>query len=144
MLTEICQDLRNWFDRDQPKWYGDFEITGGELQLLEGMSLLAGQYYRIIGSALNDGVYCWGDGSELSDEAFTGAVWAMAVPKAVITLADDIKNWQDENQAVLNSPYASESFGGYSYSKMTSKSGAGSITWRDAFASRLNKWRKIL
>ena len=40
------------------------------------------------------------------------------------------------------SPYTSESFGDYSYTKATGESGAP-LTWRDVFASRLNAWRKL-
>ena len=40
------------------------------------------------------------------------------------------------------SPYTSESFGGYSYTKATDANGAP-IGWQKAFASRLNKWRKL-
>ena len=148
MLTELCQELRNWFDRDQPKWYGDFTIENGALVLRDDMSLKDGQYFRIVGSALNDGVYQYGsDGDVLRDESFTGAVWAMAVPPSVIALSAEIDDWIEKNADVLSSPYSSESFGGYSYTKSTGVSGNGGSAhaygWQDAFRSRLNRWRKI-
>lgn len=148
MLTDLCQELRNWFDRGQPKWFGDFEILGGELVLKDDMSLKQGQFFRIVGSALNDGVYQYGDGSvALTDESFTGAVWAMAVPPAVIALSAEIDAWLDKNADAIASPYASESFGGYSYSRATggsaSAGGSAELSWVGAFASRLNRWRKI-
>ena len=43
------------------------------------------------------------------------------------------------------SPYMSESFGGYSYSKGASNTASGGsvVTWQDAFKTRLAPWRKI-
>lgn len=144
MLTEICQYLRNWFERD--KLIGDFVISGGVLTHADGstLNLLNGQYIRIVGSVLNDGVHQWGS-SLLTDESFTGAVWSMAVPPTVIQLAEDIKDWCSANTAAINSPYQSESFGGYSYS-MRSGSGADGYDgagWESQFKSRLSPWRKI-
>lgn len=149
MLTELCQELRNWFDRNQPKYYGEFTIENGVLVLRDDMSLKDGQYFRIIGSALNDGVHQYGVyGDALEDEAFSGAVWAMAIPPAVLSLAKEIKAWQDKYGSIDSaamSPFTSESFGGYSYSKSGAGSGSGSASggWRSAFAGRLTPWRKI-
>lgn len=64
----------------------------------------------------------------------------MAVPRALIALSDEIKAWVDKNGQ--ESPYTSESFGGYSYSKATNAQGMA-VGWRDVFRSRLNTWRKI-
>lgn len=150
ILTELCQELRNWFDRNQPKYYGEFAIENGVLILSGDMSLRDGQYFRVIGSALNDGVHKYGVyGDSLTDEEFTGTVWAMAIPPAVLSLADDIQAWQDKYGAIDGfalSPFTSESFGGYSYSKSQGGTSAGRgtvTTWQAAFANRLNKWRKI-
>lgn len=142
MLTEICQELRNWFDRDMPKWFGEFRITGGTIDL----ALQSGQYFRIVGSVFNDGVHQY-PATDLMDETFQGAVWAMAVPPAVIALADEIDAWQTQYADVLKSPYTSESFGGYSYTRASGSSGGGGSsdmpTWQSTFASKLNRWRKI-
>ena len=153
MMTELCQELRNWFDRNQKKYLGRFEIKNGNLNSLDApLELLDGQYFRIIGSVFNDGVHkyeCIND--TLHDESFKGAVWAMAVPPEVIALAEDISDWQDKYgkaDSTAMSPYNSESFGGYSYSKSsgggygTSISGNGN-GWKGMFADRLNRWRKI-
>lgn len=151
MLTEICQYLRNWFERD--KWYDAFKVTDGVLTYADGVALplLDGQYYRIIGSVFSDGVHKWGDEEDvLTDEPeFSGAVWPMRVPPDVAALAADIAAWSEANRAAINSPYQSESFGGYSYS-LRSASGAsgadggnGAVTWQAQFAARLGPWRKI-
>lgn len=147
MLTELCQELRNWFELDRRS--GTFEITGGTIT---APFLVEGQYFRIIGSIFNDGVHKYGDESDtLIDEEFTGKIWCMAIPKAVLQLADDITAWREKYESVDSqamSPYQSESFGGYSYQKASTSAAAGSAAstptgWKAVFASRLNMWRKI-
>ena len=148
MLTDLCQELRNWFDKNQPKWFGNFEIENNALVLREDMSLKDGQYFRIVGSALNDGVYQYGQ-EELADEAFSGSIWAMAVPPAVIALSDEIDKWAEKYESLDSenmSPFQSESFGGYTYNKGyggNGGSGKSSISWQDVFKNKLNRWRKI-
>lgn len=154
MLTEICQYLKNWFNRrpdgsDYPKYFGEFEIADGELVTDQ---LAVGQYYRVMGSLFNDGVHRYGEGN-LTDETFDGAIWSMGVPAEILKLADDVTAWQEEYGAVGSanmSPYASESFGGYSYTKASGRSGSSgassasdSGTWQAAFYARLAPWRKI-
>lgn len=143
MLTELCAELKNYFlrDRDADIHYGEYTISGGSIDL---PFLLDGQYFRIVGSVLNDGVYQY-PAVGLIDEDFTGAVWAMAVPPSVIALAADIEAWNEKNAETLSSPYTSESFGGYSYTKASGNAagGSGGYTWRDQFAGRLSKWRRL-
>lgn len=138
MLTEICAYLRNYFCQDKDKYFGSFEISGGTIAPLD--FLREGQYFRIVGSVFNDGVYQY-PASNLIDEKFNGAVWAMSVPPALIALSADIEAY-NKDEANKPSPFTSESFGGYSYTKATGKNGA-SISWREAFSNRLSRWRKI-
>ena len=167
MLEEICRELNNWFDTNpndgtKNHYFGTFVIEDGIIDLSE-TDIKPNQYFRIIGSVFNDGVYKFEptvtptqDHPEthrpvLTDETFDGAVWAMAVPPSVIALSAEIEAWQEKYGGVDStamSPYTSESFGGYSYSKSKGGSGnsgadANSGTWQNAYASRLNKWRKI-
>lgn len=79
---------------------------------------------------------------ELNDETFDGSVWALAIPKAVIELSKEIAEWQEKYGATVTSPFSSESFGGYSYTKATAAD-ASAAGWEGAFKSRLNQWRKI-
>lgn len=143
MLTELCQELRNWFELE--KYFGTFTIENGELAMPEG-SLQEGQYFRIVGSVFNDGVHMYPT-SGLTDEVFRGAIWAMAVPPSVIDLSERISDWELKYGESVSSPYSSESFGGYSYAKASSGQGStssgGNPTWRSTFASELNKWRKL-
>lgn len=145
MLTQICQDIHNWFDRNQPKWYGSFTISADGTITHPGMVLKQGQYIRVIGSTFNDGVHLY-PASDAVAEDFEGAIWAMAVPPAVIALAEKIQMWIDKYggvDSVAMSPYTSESFGGYSYSKNAAGGVDGVGTWRSVFAGDLNPWRKL-
>lgn len=150
MMTEICQYLNNWFDRDQPKHFGTFSISGHNISSSSNgdMGIKTGQYFRIIGSALNDGVWTNGD-ERLRDETFDGAVWLMAVPPAVCSIALEISQWMAQYGGVsssMMSPFNSESFAGYSYTKSSGNSsanGKGAGGWKDAFSFRLAGWKKL-
>ena len=139
MLTEVLRLLRNWFERD--KIFGTFSVVGGVLTGAE-VNIQPNQYYRIIGSVFNDGVHKQGE-TLTNEESFNGAVWLLAIPKEVVDLADEITQWIAANGSALNSPYQSESFGGYSYSLKSGGASGGAVTWQSQFANRLNAWRKI-
>lgn len=138
MLTEICAEIRNYFEVPNGRHFGTFTISGGSIAPLD--FLQEGQYFRIVGSVFNDGVYQY-PATSLTDEVFDGSVWAMRLPPAVIALADEIKAYNDSDVG-KPSPFTAESFGGYSYTKATDANGAP-IGWQKAFASRLNRWRKL-
>lgn len=140
MLTEICAELRNYFEVPNGRHFGKFNISGGRITPLD--FLKPGQYYRVVGSALNDGVYKNDGCGVLTDEEFEGAVWAMSVPPAVVALADRIKEYMDSD-AAKPTPFVSESFGGYSYSKGQNAAGAANNSWQAVFADELRKWRRI-
>ena len=140
-LTKLCKELNNWFDLDRK--FGTFTISGGTVQ--DVLELANNQYYRIVGSIFNDGVHKHPD-TELVDEIFDGAIWAMAIPPEVIALCDQITEWEGKYGDAVLSPYASESFGGYSYSRgsKSSQNGDGSLSnYKDVFADELNRWRKV-
>ena len=80
-LTELCKELNNWFEHK--RHFGTFEIEDRKLK--NDVGLKDGQYFRIVGSIINDGVYRY-PAFNLKDESFDGAVWAMAVPPEVIAL----------------------------------------------------------
>lgn len=136
MLTEICAEVRNWFADDADKHIGVFEIKNGVLAPLD--FLAEGQYFRIIGSKYNDGVYSYPD-CNLVDESFLGAVWAMRVPPDFLKLCEDIAAYDAE---FGGAGYTSESFGGYSYTLPTGESGAP-LSWNERFSKRLSRWRKM-
>lgn len=146
-IFEVCQYLKNWFDRNQIKYLGNITISNGALS--ETYGLKAGQYFKIIGSTLNnDGVYQYPI-TTLADETFNGAIWGMSLPKAFIALLNDIEAWKTKYASVDSaamSPYTSESFGGYSKSggagsSDTNKDKSG--TWQGVFGARLAPYRKM-
>ena len=137
MLTEVCAEIRNFFVKDIHN--GTFEIVGGKITPLDFIQ--ENQYFRIVGSVFNDGVYQYTADLVLTDEIFSGSVWAMAVPPTLIALAEDIKKYNESDEA-KPSAYTSESFGGYSYSKATDENGVA-VGWKKVFASRLKPYRRI-
>ena len=149
MLTDLCQELRNWFDRDMPKLFGTFSIHDNEIYKVEdgvetplsSYGLADNQYFRVVKSVFNDGVHQY-PVADLSEEQFDGAVWFMAIPPSVISLSNRIDEWRGKYEEVTSSPYVSESFGGYSRTLATGN-GSGSNTWQSTFKSELNRWRKL-
>lgn len=139
MLTEICDYLHNYFPVPEGIHPGYYTIAEGGIAL---PFLQEGQYFRIAGSLWNDGIYRY-PAAGLRDESFSGEVWAMALPKAVIDLAEEIAAWQEKHGEDVVTPYTSESFGGYTYEKAADPDTGGSLTWASVFRSRLSRWRKL-
>ena len=147
MLGVICAELKNYFCMKDDILIGNYSIQDGAI--VPSVDIATGQYFRIVGSIFNDGVHQQGD--ELTDEGeFHGAIWLMRVPQEVIALAADVADWQDKYGGVSSenmSPYSSESFGGYSYTKAqgSTSTGGSSVlnTWQSAFENRLKPYRRI-
>ena len=148
MLTEICAEIKNYFSYECDRHIGDFAIIDGHVTPSFDIPT---DYIRIVGSHLNDGVHKVSDNDLVDEGKFHGAIWVMSPPKDFLALADEIKSWQDANgraDSTAMSPFQSESFGGYSYSKgsgsSSSASGASSVpTWQSQYASRLEIYRRI-
>lgn len=156
-ITEICKDIHNFFppmNQRYNKSYihrGHFIISGGSIAPSDFIK--SNQFFRIMGSVFNDGVYQNTPKvlEQLADEEFDGEIWLMAVPPDFLDLCKQIEDWRVKNEAadsVNMSPFTSESFGGYSYSKSSggsssSSESGNSVTWKSQFASRLNAYRKI-
>ena len=132
MLETVLMYLNNWFAVGR---YDDtYTIEDGGITL---PFLANGQYFRIVGSLFNDGVYQYP--AKLTDETFDGSVWALAIPKALLSTVEEITAWTAKNGD--GGPYTSESFGGYSYSKATNSKGLA-VGWRDVFSAQLAPWKK--
>lgn len=140
ILTELCQELKNWFCNESDIHEGTFTVENGKLSL---PFLLDGQYFRIMGSVFNDGVHKNDEMLDLKDETFVGSVWTMRIPQSVIDLANEIDEWVQKNGEAIASPYQSESWGGYSYSLKSGAGDTGSLSWKSVFGSSLNRWRKL-
>ena len=109
MLTELCAELRNYFipdyhNADKYIHNGTFTIENGALHGLQ--FLRPGQYFRIIGSFFNDGVW-QNKNLQLTDETFDGAIWEMRVPPDILRLAKEIDDWTKANAEAIASPYQS-------------------------------------
>ena len=142
VLTELCDYLNNYFWRS--KRNVKLTISGGTFTV---NFLQQGQYFRIVGSVFNDGVYKY-PATGLTNEEFEGSIWSMAVPQTVIDLASEIKEWQTKYGTVDSeamSPFNSESFGNYSYSKSSASSSADGNpnSWQAVYASRLAPYRRL-
>ena len=151
-INDFCEEVNNYFE--QTRIFGKFEIINGNIDL-NRYGVQEGQYIRVVGSVFNDGVhqYPFRNNSRrvsvrippdenLVDETFNGSVWAMAVPSSVIAQVEEINQWLEENQSALNSPYQSESFGGYSYTKKSGDEG-DNANWQSHFHKTLDRWRKL-
>ena len=136
MLEQILRHLNNYFVVKDGVHKGTFEVSSGTLNL---DFLQENQYFRVVGSVFNDGVYKY-PAENMTDEVFEGEVHAMAVPKAVIDLSAEIGTWCTNNPP---SAYASEAFGGYSRTLATSSGTGAPVSWQDVFRGRLNAWRKL-
>ena len=138
MLEQVLMNIRRWFPVEGGIHSGTFTIKDGGIAL---PFLAEGQYFRICGSVFNDGLHQY-PATDLVDEEFSGAIWALAIPPAVVDLADEIQKWQEKNGEAASGIYQSESFGGYQYSKQTESDG-GQVTVWSVFRKRLNQWRKL-
>lgn len=140
MLEQVLRHIHNRFDYAYLE--GTFEVSSGTFEVDGAQD---GQYLWIEGSVFNDGLHQY-PLSGLTDEVFDGRVALLAVPRAVIDLVDRISDWTVDNADVIDSPYQSESFGGYSYTKASGASaGDGPILsgWKAQFKGDLDNWRKI-
>ncbi len=149
MIGEVCAELRNWFC--DKKLIGRVIIENGCISVIEdgkkeraelSEMVSEGQYIRVIGSVFNDGVYKFGYLFS-QDESFDGAVWLMKPPADFLKLVDEIEAY-NSSDAAKPSPFISESFGGYQYTKVSDYKGGTCTGWQSVFRQKLNRWRKIL
>ena len=137
MLYEIMKRINNFFIVDSFK--GTWTIEEGRIAL---PFVQKNQYFRIYGSVFNDGVYKYTDELALSDETFNGIISTMAVPKDFLALVDEIQAYQSKYSEQQLTPFTSENFADYSYTKATNSKGE-TVTWYYAFRSRLNCYRRL-
>lgn len=143
-ITDFCEELHNFFE--QEKYIEPVTIENGALL---GFSdrLQQDQYFRVVGSLFNDGVYKYPT-TDLTDETFDGAIWAMTVPPAALALLEKMQEWDSlyGNNADNYTPYASETMHHYSRSFAIHTNSKGELvrpTWQAVFRTELNRWRKI-
>lgn len=154
-LKEMLDYIHNYFVMDV--YEGKIKIENHQIDNSK-IELFNGQYFMIKGSIFNDGIWRYDENLNidlnkdenddyLTDEEFEGEIYLLAIPRDVIAICDEIKDWEEKNQDTLNGIYQSESFGGYSYSLKSGKSNTNgsseSLSWRDVFGNRLKAYRKL-
>ena len=85
MVGVVLNHLNNYFVVKDGIHRDTFTIENGSVSL---DFLQNGQYFKIIGSVFNDGIYQY-PVTGLTDEEFEGEIWAMAVPMKC-------RSWQPE------------------------------------------------
>ena len=152
MIDQVCAHIHNYFETDpdtgDPMIYpGTYTIENGAITL---PFLTNGNYFRIFGSELNDGVYRYpvdpSDIEQLQDETFTGVIWKMRPPRMFLKIVDEIEDWMQKYGDTMKNPYQSEDvIGVYRYTKMTQGKVTGEYiaTWQNVFKDQLNEWRRL-
>jgi hypothetical protein len=137
-VGDVCAAVHNFFVVPDGIHIDTFTVKNGSLIL---PFLADGQYFRIVGSIFNDGVYVY-PAEGLTDETFRGGVWAMAPERAFLDIVSEISAYT-ETDAAKATPYQSESFGGYSYSFNARRDSDDPTAWQTVYRKRLNRWRKL-
>lgn len=138
MLYTVMKHIRNFFHVRGAGKSGLWKVEDGTIVL---PFIKNGQYFQIEGSVFNDGVFRY-PSSGMVDEEFVGYISPLAVPMDFLNLVEEISEWCEKNDTAANTPYQSESFGGYSYTRATDSNG-NAVGWQDVYKKRLNAWRKI-
>ena len=165
-IDTICGETHNYFE--ESKVINDYTIENGRISL---PFLIDGQFFRIVGSHFNDGVYVYTDGYIISDASWNNVLednidWS--------SISDD--TWGDLKHAELidetfhgaiwpmcvprafiqlskeieeynnsdagkASPYLSENISGH-YSY--TKANASDSAWQKVFADKLRRYKKAV
>ena len=91
MVSKIMKYCNNYFAVPGAQKTGTFTITEGALTL---PFVTKGQFFRVVGSLFNDGVYKYSDALELVDETFTGTIYPLAPPPDFLDLCRMIAEYQ--------------------------------------------------
>ena len=161
MLEQILAHLNNWFVRYSYTGNVTVSADGAVLAPSEAAAILQpGRWYRILDSDFHDGVYQVPEEEpeeepeekeeaeaeepeEEQGETFYCTLWALDVPPGLLSIAAEMEAWQAKYGDVMSSPYQSESFGGYSYSKAgVSSSNSGTATVWTQFADVLAPYKR--
>ena len=141
-MDKILAYLKNYFYRFGEN--GTYTIEDNSITVRG--KYVEGQYIRLTGSVLNDGVYkviniednvITLDGAV--NEVFEGVIYSLVIPKEIIELEKKIKKYEEDNP---QGGYISESFGNYSYNKGTNANGELN-TWKDVFKVELRPYKKV-
>ena len=146
-IEAVLDHLHNHFSRGSVT--GTYSVSGGVLSpSIDGQT---GQHYWVRGSVFNDGLHVIGGTDLTNEQPVSMTVNLLAIPSALLEICDEIEDWQAANadamQKAAESPYTSESFGGYTYQLKdgtAAQNGSDGLSgWQLAFKSRLDRWRKL-
>ena len=141
-LDDYCADLKNYFIADfgHDIHLGEYTISDNTINV---DFLEENQYFRIVGSKFNDGVYKLDNELTLVDETFQGAIWAMSVPPAFLEAVKEAEEYLTAHP--MGNEYQSESFGGYSYTRAVGGNSMSSGFWYlpTITAQKLNRYRRL-
>lgn len=148
-LEQVLYHIHNWFVRETVPVSG-CEIRDGSLPASVSERLGAAKWFAVSGSLANEGLHA-NPPTDLTDETFSGTIAALAIPKALLDVVEEIceyvEDTKEADRRARRAEYQSESFDGYSYTRKgdsRSGSGSGGLTgWQAAFAGDLSPWRKI-
>lgn len=135
-VEAVMRECKNYFERGYKD--GVFTWRSGTLE-----NTPKAPFIFVSGSAA-DGVYRLSPSGKPEvketpfDESFPGRVWKLYPPDSFLSLCEEISSFEAKNPA---GAMQSESFGAYSYSRGSGAHGA--LTWQEAFASRLNPFRRM-
>ena len=120
MISDLMALTNNYFE----KFYVNGEFVIENKKIILPSRFVKGQYIRIIGSLLNDGVYKieekdsenYATLSSLLDETFTGYIVGLAVPQSFQELAKQVDDWNKANASRRGLASESSLNGYYSWS----------------------------
>ena len=142
-VYRVMKECRNFFETGYVK--SDFTITGGVIS--PAALFPAGSYIAIENSAFYSGVYRVMQGGVLEgipvdafNDRFTGRVWFLRPPAGFLELCRQIGEYIEK---APKGAYQSESFGDYSYTRASGKSG-GVLTWQEHFGEELAQYRRMV
>lgn len=142
-LELLMRECNNFFY----KWKETNTFTIDNNTIAVKGNYLVGQYIRITGSILNDGVYKVETATNnaititgLTNEVFKGVIYGLAVPKEFALLADKVET--HNSKAPNNASKVSESFNNYSVSYATGQGGKP-LQWQDIFKTDVDTYRQI-
>ena len=141
-MEDILSYINNYFAVTKEE--GTFKIIDDAITIRG--NYLQGQYIKLEGSILNDGIYkieSLGNKSitlvGANNEEFKGAIYSLAIPKDLVGISVKLEELKEK---ATNGIYESESFGEYSYT--LAKNSKGEIYSNiDSFKNELKKYRKM-
>lgn len=142
MIGDVMRWCNNYFDTATVE--GTFEVAE-DGTLANAEQLGTARYIAIHGSAGLDGVWQLIGGKlaaeegMITPETFDGTIWLLSPPREFVALCRRIADFEAKTPV---SAVQSESFGAYSHTMMTGK-GGGAVTWQEAFATSLVRYRKM-